>query len=306
MIVTRSRIAACAALAAALLSAPAMATYCTNGALQTSYPKCDKFPTPATPAATSPTSSSTSSTTAASNAQAAAQANAAGTGYGGKGGAGGAGGSASAGSSTSTSAGGSVGATTSTSAGGSAQQSLLNTSPSSSTLTDASTSVSRSLSLFLPPPVFTPPMAKIDCPSAHITQTADAQLWSGFSQARAETDPTDCTLIQLRNAKVETCQYATAKQIEDLMLAKHLKNFKANVDVKFTDYDDKDCAVLKAPPKVEMKPESSAILYTLPPQTVPEFKMPEPVKKKAPAKKVVKKADPVCPSGQAQQCVVKK
>lgn len=104
-------------------------------------------------------------------------------------------------------------------------------------------------------------MAKIDCPIAHIKQTADAQLWSGFSQARAETDPTDCTLIQLRNAKVETCQYATAKQVEDLMLAKHLKDFKPNAGVAFTDYNEKDCAVLKAPP-VEKKVEAVNFVYT--------------------------------------------
>lgn len=320
MITTRSRIAACAAVAAALLSASAFATTCTNGALQTSYPKCDKFPT-TTPASPSPGSSSTSSSTASSNAQAGAQAAGVGVGYGGKGGAGGAGGSSSIGkvaggsattgptTSSSTAAGGSssVGPTSSTSAGGNSQQSqgLTNTSPSTSAITDTSTSTStaRSLALFIPPPVFTPPMAKIDCPIAHIKQTADAQLWSGFSQARAETDPTDCTLIQLRNAKVETCQYATAKQIEDLMVAKHLKDFKPNDGVKFTDYNEKDCAVLKAPP-VEKKPEAINFLYTPPLDTrVPDVKLPVVTCQKTPAKPPRKPSSKASPPA---KCEVKK
>ena len=221
MITTRTRVAACAAISAALMSASAFA----NGT------------PPATPS-TKPSTSSSSATSAAT-AKAGAIAAGVGIGHGGQGGAGGAGGSAS------------VGPTSSTSAGGSAEQSqsqgLTNMSPSTSSINDLSSSTARSLSLFLPPPVFTPPMAKIDCASAHIKQSADAQLWSGFSQARAETDPTDCTLIQLRNAKVETCQYASAKQIEDLMVAKHLKGFKPNADVVFTDYSEKECAVLKAP-----------------------------------------------------------
>lgn len=146
-------------------------------------------------------------------------------------------------------------------------------------------------------------MAKIDCPIAHIKQTADAQLWSGFSQARAETDPTDCTLIQLRNAKVETCQYATAKQIEDLMLAKHLKDFKPNTGVNFTDYNEKECAVLKAPP-VEKKPEAINFLYSPPLDTrVPDVKLPVVTCPKTPAKPPRKPSSKASPPA---KCEVKK
>lgn len=283
MIFHRSHLVACAALAAALVAAPALATTCANGAKD--YPKC----TP--PASTPSGSSATSNASATAQSTAAAQATGVGNGYGGNSSAGG--GSA---SSTGTATGG---------IGGGAQQSLDNNSPSSSSLVDSSSVSSRSWSLFLPPPVFTPPMAKLDCPMAHITQRADAQLWSGFSQARAETDPTDCTLIQLRNAKVETCQYATAKQIEDLMLAKHLKDFKANADVKFTDYSEQECAVLKtpAPPTIEKRAEILIEPRPLPPPA--EVKVVPPCGKgqKRNSKGTCYTPKPPCELGQVLQCI---
>lgn len=122
---------------------------------------------------------------------------------------------------------------------------------------DQSTSVvneggkSRSLALFLPPPVFTPPMAKVDCAGAMITQDAVSVLWSGFSKASAKTDSSDCTLINIRNAKVETCQYASAKQIEDLVVRRHLTDFKPTDNAEFIDYPPEKCALLRAPPKTE-------------------------------------------------------
>lgn len=109
----------------------------------------------------------------------------------------------------------------------------------------------RSLALFLPPPVFTPPMAKVDCAGAMITQDAMSILWSGFSKASAKTDSSDCTLINIRNAKVETCQYASAKKIEDLLVRKHLPDFEPETVFKgdrFIDYTPEQCALLRAPP----------------------------------------------------------
>lgn len=112
---------------------------------------------------------------------------------------------------------------------------------------------SRAWSLFAQPPAFTPPMAPIAGCAPVITQEA-ASGWlivGGASKASAKTDPTDCTLIALRNAKVEACQYASAKQIEDLLTAKLLPGFKASAGEGFVDLDTRACAALKAPPKPE-------------------------------------------------------
>lgn len=111
---------------------------------------------------------------------------------------------------------------------------------------------SRAWSLFAQPPAFTPPMAPIAGCAPVITQEA-ASGWlivGGASKASAKTDPTDCTLIALRNAKVDQCQYASAKQIEDLLTAKLLPGFKPST-VEFADLAPAACAALKAPPKPE-------------------------------------------------------
>lgn len=112
---------------------------------------------------------------------------------------------------------------------------------------------SRAWSLFAQPPAFTPPMAPIAGCAPVITQEA-ASGWlivGGASKATGKTDPTDCTLIAIRNAKVEACQYASAKQIEDLLTTKLLPGFKPSAAEGFADLDTRACAALKAPPKPE-------------------------------------------------------
>ena len=108
----------------------------------------------------------------------------------------------------------------------------------------------RSYSLFIQPPAFTPPMAKIDGCAPAITQSARSGwlLIGGASVADSKTDPTDCTLMLLRNAKVDACQYASAKQIEDLMIAKLLPDFKASAGA-YPDLTPTECAAMKAPSK---------------------------------------------------------
>ena len=93
-------------------------------------------------------------------------------------------------------------------------------------------------------------MSKIDGCAPAITQSARSGwlLIGGASVADSKTDPTDCTLMLLRNAKVDACQYASAKQVEDLMIAKLLPAFKASAGT-YPDLTPTECAAVKAPPK---------------------------------------------------------
>jgi hypothetical protein len=106
---------------------------------------------------------------------------------------------------------------------------------------------SHAWSLFAQPPAFTPPMAPIAGCAPVITQEATSGwlILGGLSKATGKTDPTDCTLIALRNAKVEQCQYASAKQIEDLLTAKLLPGYTPGPADGFTDLKPIACAALR-------------------------------------------------------------
>lgn len=192
------------------LTGTANATYCTNGAKD--YPKC-------TPPASSLSSNSNSAATSNSmaGAVAGAVATAGSTALGGAGGAGGAGGVA-------------------TVAAGAAMGGNVSTSGGDSNL------------WVMPAPVFTPPMITISCPQAAVNQEAFAVGWNFLSYAKSNIDPMECTLIQIRNAKVETCQYASAKQIEDMMVKRRLPDYVPN-PVVMDDYTPAECKLLLAPPK---------------------------------------------------------
>jgi hypothetical protein len=101
----------------------------------------------------------------------------------------------------------------------------------------------------MPAPVFTPPMITISCPQAAVNQEAFAVGWNFLSYAKSNIDPMECTLIQIRNAKVETCQYASAKQIEDMMVKRRLPDYVPNA-VVMDDYTPAECKLLLAPPKI--------------------------------------------------------
>lgn len=221
MIVRTSRLLALVAVAA--LSMPALATTTTppSGCSHKGKP-CKPTPTP-TPS--TPSTSSGASAGASSSAGALAGA-AAGASVGNVGG-----GAAS------------VDGVSASSAGGTSdlQSNIdVNAAPA---LNDNSSS--RAWSLFLPPPAWTPPMSPVQCASANIEQGSTSVVFGGFSTANARTDSSDCTLIQMRNAKVEACQYASAKQIEDLLVRKYLTNYSPST-VAMQDYTDKECAALKA------------------------------------------------------------
>lgn len=112
---------------------------------------------------------------------------------------------------------------------------------------------SRFLSLAFAPPVATPQLPPIAGCAARVTQSARSAwlLIGGGSTADALIDPTDCTLIEIRNSMAEACQYASAKQIDDRLAAKLLPGYVANSAVVFKDLAPEVCAELKKPPRAE-------------------------------------------------------
>lgn len=155
---------------------------------------------------------------------------------------------------------------------------------------------SRSWSLFFPPPAYTPPMAPIQGCAARVSQSSVYMGWGAYSKADsgANTDP--CTLIAIRNAKVESCQYASAKQIEDLLTEQLLPSYKAN-SVKFDDLTPKECAAIKAPKPVPV-PDTPVNLITDAPKTLilTAAEPPKEAPKEAPKVEGKKEVKP-CPAG---------
>lgn len=239
------RITIAAVLAA--LSFNAAAT-CANGA--TNYPTCTP---PNTPAAPGSTSTSTSGANAAAGAAAGAvagggnawqQQQAVGVGQGGA--------SSSdavgiGGTSSSVGHGGSGG---SAAGGRSSSNATTGNNSNGATITDSSSTMSRNSLYVLPAPVFVPPMAKVECPSPTIRQSAFAIGWNFLSVSDSSTDTDSCTAITLYNAYVARCMYASAKQVQDLLAAKVLgAGFKPS-DAFYLDLTAAECAALTGPAPV--------------------------------------------------------
>lgn len=169
-------------------------------------------------------------------------------------------------------------------------------------------SKSSAWSLFLPPPAWVPPMAPVDCASAMITQDSKLIAFNAYSEANAKTDTSDCTLIRLRNAKVESCQFGEAKQIEDLVVAKYLKDYKPG-QVQMPNYSHAECNVLKAPPAPTpiatsaqlLPPAAPAAAASAAPLPVPVAAKPAP-KKAAAKKRAAVPTPPACADGAVPQC----
>ncbi len=95
-----------------------------------------------------------------------------------------------------------------------------------------------------PAPVMLPSMAAVTCPSAMIKNDAFSIGWSFISVGKGQTDTTDCTLLTLRNSKVDACQYASAKQIEDMMIVKYLPAFVPSANT-MRDLSMEECRAAK-------------------------------------------------------------
>jgi hypothetical protein len=160
-------------------------------------------------------------------------------------------------------------------------------------------SQSRALGLTFAPGAFTPPMAPVQCASATITQSARGLGMGLLSWADSKTDSSDCTLINLRNAMVAACKFESAKQVEDLLVRKHLPDFKPSEvtylkdknDPGFVDYSPTQCALLTSPPPKPVEPVTLNWIYVPPPVARVEGKPADPAKPVPPTKP--KKSVPV-------------
>jgi hypothetical protein len=143
----------------------------------------------------------------------------------------------------------------------------------------------------LPAPVFTPPLPAINSPCTNTSQEAVAVGWSAVSMARGGTSTDNCVAIEMYNAAVKSCRYATAGQIMDLLTVKVLAGFQAPKRAELLDLTPSECAALSKP-VLEKKVD-----YQLLPTAV-EVAAPAPVKKPKPKPKAAA-ATPECGTAQA-------
>lgn len=100
----------------------------------------------------------------------------------------------------------------------------------------------------LPAPVFTPPLPAINSPCTNTAQQAFSIGWSAFSQASGGTNTDNCVAIEMYNAALKACRYATAGQIMDLLTAKVLAGFQVPPRSGLLDLTPAECGALAAPP----------------------------------------------------------
>lgn len=224
------------ALALFAVSAAANATYCPDGSLIASHPNgdCSKSNTP-------PTSNHSKSS---SDANAAAKAG--------------------AWSGSKSSAAGGAGGSSNVSAPSSATSTNEgNTNSLGAIGNDNSSSSFRALAVSLPTAVFTPPLPMSDGNCTNVDQDAGAVGWNFASKASAHQSTDHCVLIKLHNSYLAECQYASAKQIKDLLTAKLLPGFKAT-DNGMVDLATDACRALLAPVP-PTPPTVVNVLQALPP-----------------------------------------
>jgi hypothetical protein len=110
--------------------------------------------------------------------------------------------------------------------------------------TDNSRFDARMYSLGLPPIAHNAPMEAVPgCSFVQQKQTTIGVLAGAFSYAGASADPSDCLLIDRRNALVEQCQYAQARDIDNLMVAKYLGEYRFKRVVSDDGSVPKDAAI---------------------------------------------------------------
>lgn len=135
----------------------------------------------------------------------------------------------------------------------------------------------------LPGPVWTPPMAKVDCPTPKIENRSLAVGWGLFSIARGDTITDDCMGYTLHNVMIDQCQYASAKQLRDAMVQKLYPGFTpSKASASIIDYTPDECASAKrlqafGPPPPAPVTNNYITNTTAPPAACPA---PPPVKRR--------------------------
>lgn len=113
--------------------------------------------------------------------------------------------------------------------------------------TDITGDFNKGYSLFLPVLASTPPIGPIaagQC-AVRIDQKSAGVMFGALSFALGGNDPSFCNMMEVRNAKAATCQFASAHEIEDLLVARELKAYQIKPS-KWPDMGPEDCARIQA------------------------------------------------------------
>ena len=137
----------------------------------------------------------------------------------------------------------------------------------------------------LPAPMFAPQLPAINSPCTNSGQEGFSFGWSFLSRYTAQSSTDNCIALEMYNAAVKSCRYATAGQIMDLLTTKTLAGFQAPKRAELIDLTPTECAALTAPPK------KAAIVY----ETI---SVPKRVKAKA-------TVDQQCLQSASQACKIK-
>lgn len=177
--------------------------------------------------------------------------------------------------SSSSSSGANAGATAGAAAGANAGAGAASDQRQSQGLTTNDSSSTRVNMWAIPAAPFLPQMSPVECPSASIRQTSiTTPVWGLFGTYQwSSTDASACEMITVRNAMIERCRYASAAQVEDLLVKRTLQGFEPVTPVTrdgateshYIDLTDQECALLKLPAaKHEAVPMTSGYAATGP------------------------------------------
>jgi hypothetical protein len=118
-----------------------------------------------------------------------------------------------------------TGPSTSSATGGNSESKAKSDSSSSGNSSDVDSKM-----WVLPAPVFSIPPV-MTCVLGNASSNAFAIGWNFVSIASSNSSGDNCLTVELRNAKVATCQFEDARQIENLLLQKLLPEFKSTAPV---------------------------------------------------------------------------
>lgn len=143
----------------------------------------------------------------------------------------------------------------------------------------------------LPSPMFAPQLPAINSPCTNTSQEGMSIGFSAFSGYRGGSNTDNCVAIEMYNAAVKSCRYATAGQIMDLLTVRVLAGFQPPKRAELLDLTPSECELLKQPPKPA--PVALSLILPEPPKPAPVVQPEPPAKAQLVAAPVVKpKAKP--------------
>lgn len=112
----------------------------------------------------------------------------------------------------------------------------------------------------LPSPMFAPQLPAIQSPCTNTSQRGMSAGWSALSMYEAGSNTDNCVAIEMYNAAVKTCHYATAGKIMDLLTAKVLAGFEPPKRGELIDLSPSECRVALAPVPERKTALSSSVI----------------------------------------------